>query len=80
MSNINVKCSRCGKRHGLESYNTRIEGPVIRIFCPFCRNKTVKNLSKFVEDQMPSIRDAVGRFESCARMAEFARKMEKELD
>jgi len=80
MSDIIVTCSRCGRRHGLEIYNARIQGTVIHVSCPFCRNETVRNIGKFVEKQMPRSEKACGRFELCGKMAHFARKLEKEFN
>lgn len=80
MSDITVKCSRCGKRHGLETYNARVQGTVIRVFCPFCRKETVRNISKFAETQLPPVGRVLDRFELCSKMTALARKIEKEFN
>lgn len=80
MGDIIVSCARCGKRHGLETYNTRVWGPVIHVSCPFCRKETVRNLGKFVEKQMFRSEKTDGRYERCHKMKALAQKIEKEFN
>lgn len=79
MREVTVRCLRCGKRHGLEIYNARITGSIIKVSCPFCKKETTRNLCKFVEKQIP-IPATLGRFEMFHAMLSLARDMVKGLN
>jgi len=78
MSEITVKCLRCGKRHGLAMYNTKVLGPVIEVWCPFCKKNIQKNLTKFAEQQINTY--GLGRFEKFEVIRTLSREIIKELE
>lgn len=78
--NIIVTCSHCKKQHDLNIFNAKIQGPVIQVFCPFCKKKTIRNISKFIEKQAFLARKGLTRYETCAAVAALGRMMERELD
>lgn len=77
---ITVKCSRCKKHHKLEIFNTRVQGPIIQVYCPFCREETARNLGKFVEAQLFPLEKQLGRYDRCAIIVARGRKIEKEFN
>lgn len=78
MSNIEIKCLNCGEKYLLEPRNAKILGPVIHAWCPLCRKKTIRNISKFVQKQIPGA-NTLSRFELFSEMAIKAKQIEEKL-
>lgn len=71
-----IFCFSCKRNYIVDSFNTKIGGPIIETECPFCREKTIRNFSKFVEIQV-GIMD--GRLPSAIAMLDLAKAIEKKL-
>jgi hypothetical protein len=78
MSEVTIRCLKCGKVHGIEKYNARLLGPVLYVECPFCRKKTICNLSKFVEKQVRAP-ERLGRYALFNVMLCRAKEIQKRL-
>ncbi len=52
MSPPEIFCFECKKAYFMDILNVKIVGPRIETTCPFCKNFTDKNVSKFAEEQI----------------------------
>jgi len=73
-----VICLNCHSRHILTASLASLYGPVIHVYCPICRKKTIKNFSTYVWAQV-QCKEFMDRYEQVSVMITLGRMIERKL-
>jgi len=81
MKSIEVKCPKCKKMYLANEFNTKFRGPYLESECSKCGSLySGKFLTFILRQEYDPDEDEVDRFNSCRRMIELARLMDKNLN